>query len=88
MTVNKHEVRAAAGVTMVVGAVAFSYAYFAKQYIPLQVVASFFFVEFLIRVTAGIRHAPLAASPVRWLGADRPTGCPPSPSGSRGRSVS
>ena len=43
---------------MVIGAVAFSYAYFAKQYVPLQITASLFFVEFLIRVTAGLRYSP------------------------------
>ena len=56
--VNEREVRAAAGVTMAIGAVAFGYAYFTRQYIPLQVVATVFFVEFLIRVTAGIRFSP------------------------------
>lgn len=55
---NENEVRAAAGLTMVTGAVAFSYAYFEKQYVPLQVVASLFFVEFLIRVTVGIHYSP------------------------------
>ena len=55
---NEVEVRAAAGLTTVAGAVAFSYAYFDKQYIPLQVMASLFFVEFLIRVTVGLRHSP------------------------------
>jgi Domain of unknown function (DUF4395) len=55
---NENEVRAAAGLTMVAGAVAFSYAYFEKQYIPLQVMASLFLVEFLIRVTVGLRHSP------------------------------
>jgi hypothetical protein len=55
---NEIEVRAAAGLTMVVGAVAFAYAYFDKQYLPLQVVASLFFVEFLIRVTIGLRYSP------------------------------
>jgi hypothetical protein len=55
---DENEVRAAAGLTMVTGAVAFSFAYFDKQYVPLQVVASLFFVEFLIRVTVGIRHSP------------------------------
>ena len=54
--------RAAAGLTMVTGAVAFSYAYFAKQYVPLQVVASLFFAEFLIRVTAGCGTARSALS--------------------------
>jgi hypothetical protein len=56
--VNEREVRAAAGVTMALGAVAFSYAYFARQYIPLQVVASVFFVEFLTRITGGLRFSP------------------------------
>ena len=56
--VNENDARAAAGLTMVTGAVAFSYAYFDKQYIPLQVAASLFFVEFLIRVTLGLRYSP------------------------------
>jgi Domain of unknown function (DUF4395) len=55
---NEIEVRAAAGLTMVVGAVAFAYAYFDKQYVPLQVVASLFFVEFLTRVTIGLSYSP------------------------------
>jgi hypothetical protein len=58
-SVNEHEVRAAAGLTMVTGAVAFSYAYFAKQYVPLRVAASLFFAEFLIRVTVGLRYSPV-----------------------------
>jgi hypothetical protein len=59
--VNENEVRAAAGLTMVTGAVAFSYAYFDHQYVPLQAVASLFFVEFLIRVTVGLRYSPFGA---------------------------
>jgi len=59
--VNENAVRAAAGLTMVTGAVAFSYAYFDKQYVPLQVVASLFFVEFLVRVTLGLRYSPFGA---------------------------
>jgi hypothetical protein len=55
---NENEVRAAAGLTMVTGAIAFSYAYFDKQYAPLQIVATLFFVEFLIRVTVGLRYSP------------------------------
>ena len=34
--VDENEVRVAAGLTMVIGAVAFGYAYFAKQYVPLR----------------------------------------------------
>ena len=55
---DENEVRAAAGLTMVLGAVAFAYAYFNQQYLPLQVVSSFFFVEFLCRLTLGLRHSP------------------------------
>jgi hypothetical protein len=44
---------------LVIGAVAFSYAYFDKQYIPLQAAATLFFVEFLLRVTVGIRYSPI-----------------------------
>ncbi|HUO74399.1 MAG TPA: DUF4395 family protein [Solirubrobacteraceae bacterium] len=57
--VDENEVRAAAGLTLVIGAVAFAYAYFAKQYVPLQVTASLFFAEFLIRVAAGLRYSPV-----------------------------
>jgi hypothetical protein len=55
---NETEVRAAAGLTMVIGAVAFSYAYFDHEFVPLKVVTSFFFADFLIRVTFGIRYSP------------------------------
>ena len=57
--VDENQVRAAAGLTMVLGAVAFSFAYFQKHYIPLQVVSTFFFVEFLARQTIGIRNSPV-----------------------------
>ena len=57
--VNENQVRAAAGLTMVLGAVAFSFAYFQKHYIPLQVVSTFFFVEFLGRQTVGINRSPV-----------------------------
>jgi len=55
---NEVEVRAAAGLTMVTGAVAFAYAYFDQQYLLLQVVAGLLFLEFLIRVTVGLRYSP------------------------------
>ena len=50
--VDENEVRAAAGLTTVIGAAAFSYAYFTRQYVPLRVVASLFALEFLIRQAA------------------------------------
>ena len=48
---DENQVRAAAGLTMVLGALAFSYAYFDAQYVPLQAVSTVFFVEFLTRLT-------------------------------------
>ena len=60
--VNENEVRAAAGLTMVIGAVAFSYAYFDKQYVPLQATASLFFADFLVRVTLGLRFSPVGVA--------------------------
>jgi len=57
--VDENQVRAAAGVTMVMGAVAFSLAYFNHQYILLQVVSTLFFVEFLTRLTVGLRFSPV-----------------------------
>jgi hypothetical protein len=57
--VDENEVRAAAGLTMAIGAVAFGYAYFTQRYAPLQVVTSFLFAEFLLRVTIGLRSSPV-----------------------------
>jgi hypothetical protein len=45
----------------VIGAVAFSYAYFAHDYAPLQVVTVVFFLEFLTRLTLGLRYSPIGA---------------------------
>jgi len=56
---NEHEVRAAAGLMLVMGAVAFVYAYFGRQYAPLQTVVTFFFVEFAIRVGIGLDFSPV-----------------------------
>jgi hypothetical protein len=75
--VNERVVRAAAGITLVIGAVAFSYAYFAKQYAPLQAAASLFCLEFLLRVTVGIRRSPVGllaramtlGQPPEWVSA-------------------
>jgi hypothetical protein len=60
-TVNEHQVRAAAGLTMVAGAVAFSFAYFQKVYWPLQAVSVLFAAEFALRVTAGLSWSPVGA---------------------------
>ncbi len=74
---NENEVRAAAGLTMVLGAVAFAYAYFAANWLPLQVVTTLFFVEFFMRVTTGLRYSPIGViarqltrrQPPEWVSA-------------------
>lgn len=63
---NENEVRAAAGLTLALGAVAFVYAYFDKRYAPIQVVTTLFFVEFLVRVAFGLQRSPLGIA-ARWL---------------------
>jgi hypothetical protein len=63
---NEHAVRAAAGMTLVLGAVAFVYAYFAKVYAPIQVVTTVFFLEFLVRVAAGFEYSVLGVLG-RWM---------------------
>jgi hypothetical protein len=57
--VDENRVRACAGMTMVLGAVAFAYAYFRQVYWPLQVVSALFALDFLIRVTAGLGYSPV-----------------------------
>jgi Domain of unknown function (DUF4395) len=68
---DENQVRAAAGLTLVIGAVAFSFAYFDQQYVPLQVASSLFFVEFLTRVTFGIRYSPVGII-AGWMTRRRP----------------
>jgi hypothetical protein len=59
---DENAVRAAAGLTMALGAVAFAYAYFAKVYAPIQAVTVMFFAEFALRLAGGLRLSPLG-----WL---------------------
>lgn len=56
--VNERQARAAAGITMAAGAVAFVYANFEKLFWPIQTVSAVFFIDFLIRVTLGLERSP------------------------------
>jgi hypothetical protein len=56
---NENEVRAAAGMTMVMGAVVFVLALTEQIYLPLQLMTIFFFVEFSTRVFGGLQYSPL-----------------------------
>jgi Domain of unknown function (DUF4395) len=75
--VNEHEARAAAGITMALGAVAFVYASFDKLFWPIQTVTAFFAVDFLLRVTAGLERSPTGVlagwmarrQPPQWVSA-------------------
>jgi hypothetical protein len=74
---NEHEVRAAAGLTLALGAVAFVYAYFAKEYVPIKLVTTLFFIEFALRVGAGLKYSPVGqlaklltrSQPPHWVSA-------------------
>ena len=68
---NENEVRAAAGLTLVLGAIAFCLALFEQQYVPLQVIATFFLVEFVVRTTLGIRRSPVGVVG-RWMTRSQP----------------
>jgi len=56
---DENAVRAAAGLTLALGAVAFAYAYFAKVYAPIQAITMLFFAEFALRLLGGLRLSPL-----------------------------
>jgi hypothetical protein len=55
--VNENHARVAAGLTLAVGAVAFVYANFDKLFWPIRLVSAFFFVDFLVRVVAGLEYS-------------------------------
>ena len=55
---NENQVRAAAGITMAAGTYAFVYAYFDKEFVPIKVVTTFFFIDFLIRVFGNLSYSP------------------------------
>ena len=64
--VNEQEARVAAGITSALGAVAFVYANFDKLFWPIRTVSTFFFVDFLLRVTLGLDRSPTGVVS-RWL---------------------
>jgi hypothetical protein len=64
--VNENEARVAAGITLALGAVAFVYANFDKLFWPIRAVSTFFFLDFLVRVTLGLERSPTGVV-ARWL---------------------
>ena len=59
---NEQQVRAAAGITLVLAAWAFVQAWLAQRYAPIQAVTALFALEFALRSAFGLR-----ASPAGWL---------------------
>lgn len=68
---NEVQVRAAAGITMALGAYAFIYANWAKYFIPIKFVTTFFAIDFLLRVTVGLQYSPVGLVS-RWITRRRP----------------
>lgn len=74
---NEHQVRAAAGLTLVLGSVALVQAWFAREYMPIQQVTVLFFVEFVLRVALGVHRSPIGLvagwmvhrQPPQWVSA-------------------
>jgi hypothetical protein len=56
--VNEQAARVAAGITLALGAIAFVYANFDKVFWPIRTVSTFFFADFLLRVTVGLERSP------------------------------
>ncbi len=74
---NEVEVRIAAGITMAMGAIVFAFANWEKVFAPIQIVTTFFFIEFLARVTLGFHRSPVGIvsrrltrkHPAQWVSA-------------------
>ncbi len=64
--VDEQQARAAAGLTLALGAVAFVYANFDKLFWPIRTVSAFFFADFFLRVTLGLERSPTGVVS-RWL---------------------
>ena len=68
---NEVQVRAAAGITMALGAYAFVYANWGKYFLPIKLVTTFFAVDFLLRVTVGLQRSPVGIV-AGWITSRRP----------------
>ena len=69
--VDENRARAAAGITMAVGAVAFAEANFEHHFVPIRIVTIVFAVDFLLRVTVGLDRSPVGVVST-WIARRRP----------------
>lgn len=56
---NERQVRAGAGIMLVLGIFAFSQAFFEQNFLPLKFVVVFFFIDFFAKVVVGTRFSPV-----------------------------
>jgi hypothetical protein len=58
-TFNENETRTTAGLGMLLGVLGFVFAAFENAWVPIQVLTTFLFVDFSLRVMFGLHHSPL-----------------------------
>lgn len=58
--VNERAIRAGAGITLVLGLFSFFHAFYLSDYSYLRLLVPVLFVDFLIKVTAGVSYSPLS----------------------------
>jgi Domain of unknown function (DUF4395) len=63
---DENQVRAAAGIMLALGGFAFVQAWLAQRYLPIQLVTTFFFLEFALRRWRGLRGSPVGRL-AAWL---------------------
>jgi hypothetical protein len=74
---DEHQVRAAAGLALVLGGIAMAYAALARQYLPIQALTALLALEFALRLGLGLRRSPLGLAarlltrgqPPQWVSA-------------------
>jgi len=63
---DERQVRAAAGITLMLGSAALALAFLSKEYRPIETATAFFFVDFALRVGIGLGYSPVGRL-ARWL---------------------
>ena len=58
--VNERAVRAGAGMMLVLGFLAFSFAIFQQEFLPLKILIVFFLLDFSIKVFKGPKYSPIS----------------------------
>jgi hypothetical protein len=72
LVLNERAVRAGAGIMFVLGSFAFYQALLAENYLPLSIVAPFFFFDFCMKVLVGQPLSPIGQLAKRLVRGQRP----------------